>query len=101
MIRESKPVTMAEVSEMIVNSEKAENVKLFIKNFDVLDAKDARELFEKINNLNMIKLKDEHIVKMVDFLPTDATELSKTVSGLSLDQDEITKILELIKEYRQ
>ncbi len=101
MIKESRPITMAEVSEMIVDSKKAENVRLFIKDFDVLDADKARELFEEVKNLDIMKLKDDHIVKMVDFLPTDATELNKTISDISLDQDETTKILEVISKYKQ
>jgi DNA-directed RNA polymerase subunit F len=38
-------------------------------------------------------------VKIVDFLPEDAADLIKILPGVSLNQDEITKILEIAKKY--
>ena len=36
MIKESRPITVAEVRNMVGNSDKAEDIKKFIKEFDVL-----------------------------------------------------------------
>ena len=48
----------------------------------------------------MLKLKQEHIVKIVDLLPEDALDLNKIFTDVSLDEDETTKILEIVKKYK-
>ncbi len=100
MIKESRPVSMSEIINLISDSEKVENVKKFIKDFGVLDIEDAKKLSDEIRTLDIIKLKEEHIIKIVDFLPTDSIELNKVILKTSLDQDEINKILEITKKYK-
>ncbi len=100
MIKESRPVSMAEVLGMVGDSEKAEKIKSFINDFDILDFEKASELKEDIVALNLAKLKDEHIIKIVDFVPSDAAELNKVIIEVSLDADEVNKILEITKKYR-
>ncbi|NPE27162.1 hypothetical protein HNV12_04140 [Methanococcoides sp. SA1] len=100
MIKESKPITMAEVVKLAGDSEKSEEIKKFVKNFDVLSFEKAREMLEELRALDLIKLKEEHIVKIVDFVPTNAEELNKIIIEVSLDQDEVNKILEVTKKYK-
>jgi DNA-directed RNA polymerase subunit F len=100
MIKESRPITMAEVVNIIGDSEKAEVVKKFMKGFKVLDFEKAEEMKKELVALDLIKLKDEYIVKIVDFLPTDAAELNKAIIEVSLDADEVNKILEITKKYK-
>jgi DNA-directed RNA polymerase subunit F len=100
MIKDSRAVSMAEVIDMVGDSEKAEEVKKFMKGFKVLSFKKAKEAQEELTALNIMKLKDEYIVKLVDFLPTDAAELNKTIIEVSLDADEVNKILEITKKYK-
>ena len=100
MIKESRPISMAEVVNMVGDSEKAEAVKKFVKGFDVLKFEKAKELQDELVALDLIKLKEEHIVKIVDFLPTDAAELNKVIVEVSLDADEVNKILEVAKKYK-
>ncbi len=98
-IKEKTPITMAEVVVLAEGSDKGKAIKDFIKNFDTVNIKKAREMKEEIKGLDLIKLKDEHIVKIVDFVPTDASELNKILVGVSLDQDEVNKILDVTKKY--
>lgn len=100
MIKESRPISMAEVVSLVGDSEKAEEIKKFMKNFDVLEFDKAKELESEIKALDLIKLKDEYIIKIVDFVPTDATELNKVIVEVSLDADEVNKILEVTKKYK-
>ncbi len=46
-----------------------------------------------------MKLKEEHIVKIVDFMPGDASDLNKVMVDVSLDQEEVNKILDVVKKY--
>jgi DNA-directed RNA polymerase subunit F len=98
-VTEERPITMAEVVSLAGDSEKAEEIKTFIKNFNDMDVAKAIEMKEELKALDLIKLKDEHIVKIVDFTPKDASELNKVIIEVSLDADEVTKILEVTGKY--
>jgi len=99
VIKEEKPITMAEVVALAGEGDKADSIKAFIKNFNKMPVEKALEMKAELAGLDLIKLKDSHIVKIVDFVPTDASELNKVVSDVSLDQEEITKILDVTKKY--
>ena len=98
-IKEETPITMAEVVALAGDSEKGEAIKKFIKNFNKMPVEKAKEMKEELRALDLIKLKEEHIVKIVDFMPSDAVELNKVISDVSLDQEEVTKILDVVKKY--
>jgi len=98
-VTEERPITMAEVVSLAGDSEKAEEIKKFIKNFNKMDVAKAIEMKEELKALDLIKLKDEHIVKIVDFVPKDASELNKVIIEVSLDSDEVAKILEVTGKY--
>ena len=97
MIKEQKPLTMAEAAELGGTEEN--QLKTFVKQFIKIDSKTAREIKEEIEKLGIIKLKEEHIVKIVDFMPEDVEDVLKILPGISLEQEEINKILEVIKKY--
>ncbi|MCL6500829.1 MAG: hypothetical protein K6T16_02235 [Candidatus Pacearchaeota archaeon] len=102
MIRESKPITLAEARELLkkVDTDKAKAVADFIKKFTKLSAADAVKLKQALIALDIAKFKEEEIVKLVDFRPEDAEDVRKIFAGsdISLDQDEITKVLEALKQ---
>ncbi len=99
MILDKKPLTLAEVNNLIGDSEKAQEMKRFIKTFNGMKLEDALKLKEEIIALDLIQLKEERIVNIVNFLPKDATELNKVLSGVSLNQEEVEKILNVTKNY--
>jgi DNA-directed RNA polymerase subunit F len=99
MIKESRPLCMAEVLELAKDTEKIDEIKKFMKNFDVLSFEKAKELGDELRALGLMKLKEEHVVKIVDFVPVDSEDLGKTISEVSLDADEVNKILEVTKKY--
>ena len=99
VVKEERPITMAEVVALAGDSEKAEEIKKFIGNFNKMDIKKAKEMLEELKALDLIKLKDEHIVKIVDFIPKNASELNKVIIEVSLDSDEVNKILDVTNKY--
>jgi DNA-directed RNA polymerase subunit F len=99
-VTEETPITLAEVVALAGDSEKAVAIKKFVKNFNKMDVEKAREMKEALRSLDLIKLKEEHIVKIVDFMPSDAAELNKVIIEVSLDGDEVTKILEVVKNFK-
>jgi len=98
MIRESEPITLPEVSELARETEKEANIKKFVKKFAKADVKFAKQKKEELKNLGILKLKDYHIIKIIDFLPQESSDLNEILEGVSLDQDEINKILDVIKK---
>ena len=101
MIIDMKPLSMSEAREIIIKSEKDEkNVADFIKKFEELNEKDAKDLRADLENLGLLKIKDEHIAKIIDLLPEDASDLNKIFVDLTLDENEVSKILEVTKKYK-
>ena len=47
-----------------------------------------------------MRVKQEHIVKIIDLMPENAEELNKIFVDSSLDEDETKKILETVKEFK-
>lgn len=99
VVKEEKPITMAEVVDMVGTSEKSEEIRNFFKDFDILPIKKVKEMKEELRALDLLKLKEEHIVKIIDFAPKDASELNKVVIDLSLNPEEVGKILDVTKKY--
>ncbi len=99
MIKNQTALTLLEVADLAGDTEKERKMKDFIKLFVKGDVKKAKEMKEELAGLNILKLKEEGIVKIVDFKPTDAADLTKIVPDVSFDQDEVNKILEVVKKY--
>jgi DNA-directed RNA polymerase subunit F len=99
MIKDQRPLTYSEVLDLVGDGEKAKKVKDFIKAFYKVKSADAKKLAEELKELDLLKLKEESIVNIVNFLPQDAADLIKILPDVSLDQEEITKILDVVKKY--
>ncbi len=100
MIKERVPQTMNEaktIIEELKETDRNKDLKAFIKKFAKLDEKESKNLKEALEKLNMIKLRQSDIVKIVDICPENATELNKIFTETSLDADETNKILDTIK----
>ena len=100
MIKNNKPLSMAETTEYAKKDEAGKEVVGFIKKFAKLKPAEAKRLRKKLQELDLIKLNEKHIVKLVDFLPDDSEEVNKVVVDSNLNEDEIKKILETIKEFK-
>jgi len=100
MIRNSESVSMIEATEYIGKTEESEKDLIgFIKKFSGLNLKDAKELRKKIEQLNLAKIKGEHISKIIDLMPENSQDLNKIFIDVNLDEDETKKILDTIKEF--
>lgn len=110
MIKSSKVLSLAEVKKLLEKQAKQEseeeNKRLqstlsYAKRFSKLKPAQAEDLKKELQELKLVKLKEEHIAKILDLLPKDAEDLRKIFVGeaVSLDQDEINKILTVVKKY--
>ena len=101
MINNTQSLSMAEAQEFAQGSESTEtDAKGFIKKFTKMDVKTAKLIREKLEALDLMKIKPEHISKIIDLMPEDEVELNKIFVDVGLDEDEIKNILETIKEFK-
>ena len=99
MIINKESLSMAEALKYIKKEESEEtDVIGFIKKFAKVKKDEARKLNEKLKGLEMIKVNEGHISKIIDLMPENAEELNKIFVDVSLDDDEAQKILNTIKE---
>jgi len=100
MILDRTPLNMNEVQEIIKDvsdSEKKQEIELFLKKFLKTKPEHAKKIKQELEKLDSIKVKREHVVKIVDFLPEDSSDLNKIFIDVSLNEDEANKILEIVK----
>ena len=98
-ILSKRPLTMAEAKSYIESFEDRKTLEDYFRTFTKIKKDKAEQLVKDLHSLGNAKLKEEHIVKIIDFLPSDAEDLNKIVSDVSLSEDEANKILELVKKY--
>jgi len=100
MILDRTPINMNEVQEIIADiddSPKKEEMELFLKKFMKAKPNQAKKIKEEVEALDSIKVKRDHVVKIVDLLPGDASDLNKIFTDVSLNEEETNKILEIVK----
>lgn len=101
MIKNSENLSMIEAEEYIKQIEDGNKDLIgFIKKFSKLNLKEAEGLKKKLEDLKLMKIRPEHISKIIDFMPENSEDLNKIFVDFSLDEDEKKSILETIKEFR-
>ncbi len=99
MILSKKALNLAEVNEYTKNQENNPVLADYLKAYGKLSLKEASELSEELTALNNMKMKEEHVVKIVDFLPKDSEDLSKIFNDVTLNEEETNSILAIVKKY--
>ena len=100
MILERQPLNLDEVREIlekIDDSDNKEEMKLYLKKFLKTKPEKAKKLKEDLEKLDLLKMKREHLVKLVDLAPQDVTDLNKIFTDVSLNEEETNKILNVVK----
>ena len=73
---EEKPLSLVEVKKILTNKEEGEEemnylsnkAKEYIDNFVDLSETKKKELHQQLTDLNLVRLREEHLVKIIDFL---------------------------------
>lgn len=101
MIIDKKPLSMAEAFRYIKSDDDSEtDIVGFIKKFVKPKKDKAEEIRKSLETLESMKIKGEHITKVIDLMPETKEELNKIFVDVSLEEDEIQKILNIIKEFK-
>lgn len=99
MIHDRTPITLVETKEIIDKLEEHDELKKYLKKFTKLKKAEADKLKSELNSLNNIKLKEEYVVKVVDFLPKTSEAVRKIFIDVSLTEEETNAIIDIVKEY--
>jgi len=99
MIKNKESLSMSESLEYL-NKEKYGETISFIKQFTKMDFEKAKKLRGELEKLDLIKLNRDSITKIIEMLPKEKEELMKSLSGSNLDEEEVNKILEVIKNFK-
>jgi DNA-directed RNA polymerase subunit F len=98
MIRNNESLSMAEAMEYIKKTQNEEiEIMGFIKKLVKITPKEAKEIRKNITELELIKVKPQHISKIIDLMPENAEDLNKIFTDVSLNEDETKQILSKIK----
>lgn len=99
MILSKKPVTIAEVKSLVPKADEKRPIDDYLKKFTHLSKEDAAKMIEEMRALNNPKLKEEHFIKIADFLPKDSEDLNKIALDAGFSELEANAILEIVKKY--
>jgi len=104
MIYDRTPLNLNEVQKILENipdSDRKEEIKIYLKKFLKAKAEQSAKMKQELEEMDLLKLKREHIVKISDLLPEDASDLNKIFTDVSLNEEETNKILELVKSAKK
>ena len=105
------PITTAELGKELEKIKKRDKelsfrgakVEEYIQNFAAVDEAKGKELFEKLNKLSIPRLKEMHIVKLIDLMPITADEVKMVLQGytITVNQDNLKKIAKTIEDFKK
>ena len=105
-ILSEKPLTLSELKEKLAKIEKrdkeltfrANKTKEYLANFTVKE-KGIPALKKKIEELNISRLNERHIVQLIDVMPKDIESVKMILSGesLTLKEEDYQKLLEALQ----
>ncbi len=108
---DKKPLTLSELkAELSKISKRDEEMSFragktqeYVNSFSPLSKTACAELKKKLEELNIPRLKEEHISKIVDLLPSSVEDLSVILQGyaLTVSKDNMASIVKAVKEYKK
>lgn len=103
---EQKPLSLGELKSRLQEIEKRDKelnylsnkTKEYLENFVTLPPEKMKGLHKKLADLKLTRLKEEHIAKIIDFLPKNIEELKVVLQAYPLsmpkkDQESIIKVV--------
>ncbi len=99
-------ITLAELKDKIAKIEKRDKelnfrgtkTREYLAAFGTPSLKEANDLKKKIEDLQIPRLKDRHIMKLIDIHPTDMDSLKMLLSAetITVKEEDLKKILALL-----
>lgn len=82
---------------------RAAKTEEYLNTFAKLDEKKTEEIKKKIIELNIPRLKSEHICKLLDILPADLEDVRLVLNSypLTITNENLVKIADVIKQHKK
>jgi len=105
-IIDERPVTLSHVKKFLSANEKDSELNFranktldYVKQFKLKSVKDVEALAKKIEDLDIPRMKTNHIYKIIDIMPSTADELKVVMQSTSLvlSNDQLKKIIDVLK----
>ena len=106
---EEKPLALVDAKVILAKIEKRDEemnylsnkAKEYLDNFTTLSAKKKEELQKKLENLKLTRLKEEHMMKIIDFLPKTVEDLKTVLQAypLSMPKKDQEAIIKAVQEF--
>jgi DNA-directed RNA polymerase subunit F len=106
---EKKSISMAALKEDLAEIKKRDTelsfrgnkTEEYLNEFATLKPKQAEELYKKIEGINIPRLKDSHINKIIDLMPASVAELKVIMQGYALPvtNENLKKIVDCVAEF--
>ncbi|MBT4540266.1 hypothetical protein HOC35_02015 [Candidatus Woesearchaeota archaeon] len=110
-IIEEKPISMFDLKEELDKNKKdmgelnfrAERTSEYLDEFLKIKSKQGKELIEKLKELNIPRLRDQHLFKLADIMPHKPELVKLLFQGtpLTITDESCKKIVKIIEEYRK
>ncbi|MBS3159888.1 hypothetical protein J4436_03805 [Candidatus Woesearchaeota archaeon] len=103
------PLSLIDIKERLEGFKKQKK-ELNFRSVKVLDQlnenikikkKDAEQLKKELGELNLIRIKEKNLIKIIDIMPTTQESIKSLFSGdnITLKQEDLSKIEEVVKKY--
>ena len=109
-VLEKSPMSLAELKDcidLIQKRDKELNFRSgktleFLNHFTTINSEKSSELKQKLLALDIPRLKEEHIVKIVDFLPLSIADLDVLIQGypITIAKENQEKIISVVKDFK-
>ena len=106
-----EPMSLSDLKSELANIQKRDGEPSFragktidyINQFKPLSKTASKELTKKIVDLDIPRIKDEHVVKLVDLLPVSVDEVKVILQGyaLTVTKENMAKVVNVVKEYKK
>lgn len=109
-IKSEAPISMVEVKGMLSKVKKrdgelsfrANKAEEYLNQFATISQKKTDELKKRLEGLGVPRLKENHIIKLIDLMPDTADDVKLVLSSfqtLTVSQDNQKKLAKAISEY--
>jgi len=109
VILSEDPISMAELKEQLKQIKKrdtelnfrAGKTEEYLNHFATLSKKEVNEFSKKLKDIDIPRLKPEHIIKIADTLPDSVDEVKSTLQGytITVSKENMKKISDVVSEY--
>jgi len=102
-----KPISIGELKDDLESIQKRDGELGFRSNKTLeylnhfVGKENRKELVKKLQALNIPRLKDTHIIKIADFMPTKVEELKIVLQGypITINNDNLKKVCSTVEEF--